>query len=224
MKEKGDVLGAAMGQNREQPTITKRAMRKARGQKVPFTETQVVALRAILAHDPRAMAPRDRALFEASIDSTLRTSDLLALKVGDVRDAAGNIRTVVNVAQIKLSGSRCRPVVIKLYDQARARIAELVKGKADTDYLFTCRTRPAQPLVREQYARIVKGWAKLLGLDVTKYAGHSTRRTRPTFIYKKTKCLKTCMHLLGHKDVATTGGYIGVDVTEAFEVADQFVM
>src|SRR4051794_3553022 len=102
MKEKGDVFGASMRQNRVQTTNAMRAMRKARGQKLPFTETQVIALRAMLAHDPRAMASRDRALFEVSIDSTLRTSDLLALTVGDVRDVEGNIRTVIHVAQIKL--------------------------------------------------------------------------------------------------------------------------
>jgi integrase len=195
---------------------------EARGQRTPFTPLQVAEIRAYLA---RKGAARDRALLEVALDTMLRASDLLSLTVGDVQDAFGAIRTTIPLAQRKVSGKRCRAVVITLSPRAQAAIAELieVEGKVRGDALFTRPGCPhGRPLTREQFARIVKGWAALLGCDPSTYAAHSTRRTRAAHIYRETKDIAAIQHLLGHASLGTTTSYLGVDVHEALSVSRKY--
>ena len=153
--------------------------------------------------------------------------DLLALAVADVRDAFGAIRSAVPLAQRKVSGKRCRAVVITLGARAQAAVAELIEaeGKMDADALFTRPGRPhGQPLTREQFSRIVKGWAAMAGCDPTTYAAHSTRRTRAAHIYRETKDIAAIQHLLGHASLGTTTSYLGVDVHEALNVSRKYFL
>ena len=215
-------LGSDHGSHLEGDGRAMRRSHKARGQRTPFTPLQVAEIRGHLAKHGTA---RDRALFEVALDSMLRASDLLALTVEDVRDAFGAIRSAIPLAQRKVSGKRCRAVVITLSPRAQAVIAELIEvaGKFDGDALFTRPGRPhGSPLTREQFSRIVKGWATLVGCDPTTYAAHSTRRTRAAHIYRETKDVAAIQHLLGHASLATTTSYLGVDVHEALNVSRKF--
>lgn len=48
-----------------------------------------------------------------------------------------------------------------------------------------------------QYARIVRDWVAAIGLEATAYGTHSMRRTKVTWIYKKTGNLRAVQLLLG---------------------------
>jgi hypothetical protein len=50
-----------------------------------------------------------------------------------------------------------------------------------------------------QYARIVDGWVKEIGLDPARYGTLSVRRTKPTLIYRRTRNLRAVQLLLGHQ-------------------------
>ncbi len=62
---------------------------KAVGQKAPFTPEQVYIIRQLLHAEGHL---RDLALFNTAIDTLLRASDLLTLKVEDVTDHYGSPR------------------------------------------------------------------------------------------------------------------------------------
>ena len=62
----------------------------------------------------------------------------------------------------------------------------------------------------------VKHWA-----SPTIYATHSIRRTKPTLIYKRTKNLRAIQLLLGHTKLESTVRYLGVEVEDALEIAEQ---
>lgn len=72
-----------------------------------------------------------------------------------------------------------------------------------------------------QYARIVKKWVASIGLDPSIYATHSMRRTKPSLIYKRTKNLRAVQLLLGHTKLESTIKYLGVEVEDALEIAEQ---
>jgi site-specific recombinase XerD len=72
-----------------------------------------------------------------------------------------------------------------------------------------------------QYARIVDGWAEEARLDPTGYGTHSIRRTKPTLIYRRTKNLRAVQLLLGHTKLESTVRYLGIEVDDALEIAEQ---
>jgi site-specific recombinase XerD len=92
--------------------------------------------------------------------------------------------------------------------------------KAD-DYLFPSRLHTSPHLGTRQYARIVDGWVREIGLDSTAYGTHSIRRTKPTLIYRRTKNLRAVQLLLGHTKLESTVRYLGIEVDDALEIAEQ---
>jgi len=76
-------------------------------------------------------------------------------------------------------------------------------------------------ITTRQYARIVDGWLKDIGLASSAYGTHSLRRTKPTFIYKKTQNLRAVQLLLGHTKLESTVRYLGIEVEDALEIAEQ---
>jgi integrase len=70
-------------------------------------------------------------------------------------------------------------------------------------------------------ARIVHGWVEHVGLDTTCYGTHTLRRTKPTLIYKRAKYLTAVQLLLGHSKIESTVRYLGIEVDDALEMAEQ---
>jgi site-specific recombinase XerD len=60
-----------------------------------------------------------------------------------------------------------------------------------------------------------------MALDETAYGTHSLRRTKPTLIYRRTKNLRAIQILLGHSKLESTVRYLGVEVDDALELAEQ---
>ena len=53
------------------------------------------------------------------------------------------------------------------------------------------------------------------------YGTHTLRRTKPTLIYKRTKNLRAIQLLLGHTKLESTVRYLGIEVDDALEIAEQ---
>lgn len=195
---------------------------RAQGQKRPLTPAQVGVVKEVLATSGRL---RDLALFSLALDTLLRASDLLALRVVDVQDAVGGIRAKLTIQQKKTG----QALPVSLTTSTQATIATLItkSGKGPGDPLFTAQVArngvPARPLTRRHYGRLVKSWARLVGIqDPAAFSTHSLRRTRAAFIYKESKNLEAVRRVLGHKSLAATSAYLGIDDDQALEVADQF--
>jgi site-specific recombinase XerD len=71
-----------------------------------------------------------------------------------------------------------------------------------------------------QYARLLKQWVTLIGLDPAAYGTHSMRRTKVSLLYKKTGNLRACQLLLGHTKLESTVRYLGVEVDDALELSE----
>ena len=76
-------------------------------------------------------------------------------------------------------------------------------------------------MTTRQYARIVKSWVSEIGLDPSAYGKHSLRRPKATIIYRRTNNIRSVQRLLGHTKLESTVRYLGIEVDDALELAEQ---
>jgi integrase len=68
---------------------------------------------------------------------------------------------------------------------------------------------------------LVDNWVRDIGLDPAEYGTHSMRRTKASLIYRRTKNLRAVQILLGHTKMESTIRYLGIEVEDALEMAEQ---
>jgi integrase len=187
---------------------------KITGQKPPLKLNEVWAIRIRLQI---ADKKRDLALFNLALDSKLRSCDLVKLKVSDVAHGT-RIAKRSTVMQMKTK----RPVQFEITKQTRNSLSELIKSQnlSSTDYLFKSRFHQSDHITTRQYARILKTWIEAIGLDPYEYGTHSIRRTKVSLIYQKTKNIRAIQLLLGHSNLDSTVRYLGVELDDALDVAE----
>jgi len=88
-------------------------------------------------------------------------------------------------------------------------------------YPFPSRVHGSPHLSTRQYARIVDKWVREIALDPAAYGTHSMRRTKASLIYRGTKNLRAVQLLLGHTKLESTVRYLGIEVDDALEMAEQ---
>lgn len=101
--------------------------------------------------------------------------------------------------------------------QAWIQYAEL----SPSDFLFRSPVTASPHLSTRQYARIVHRWVEDAGLETGSYRTHAMRRTRASLIYRRTRNLRAVQLLLGHTKLESTVRYLGIEVDDALEIAEQ---
>jgi len=185
------------------------------GQKAPFKLKEIWAIRIRLQLQHRT---RDLALFDLGIDSKLRGCDLVKLRVRDISHG-DRIASRAIVMQQKTS----MPVQFEITEATRNAVAAWIQKAAlkSEDYLFPSRIQDSPHLSTRQYARIVHAWVAEIGLDSASYGTHTMRRTKASLIYRRTKNLRAVQLLLGHTKLESTVRYLGIEVEDALELAEQ---
>ena len=183
------------------------------GQKRPLLPRQVWSIRVRLEMSASA---RDLALFNLAIDSKLRASDLVRLKIEDV--CSGRLVRDRGVVIQRKTG---RPVQFEITEVTRQSVERLLASQPTDGYLFRSRTRGRAHISARQYARIVHRWIGDIGLDDREFGTHSLRRTKVAQLYRKTGNLRAVQLLLGHAKIVTTVRYLGVEVDDALRLAEQ---
>jgi integrase len=185
------------------------------GQKSPLKLKDIWAIRF---HLQQGRCIRDLALFNLAIDSKLRGCDLVDLRLRNI--SHGNqIMSRAIVMQHKTK----RPVQFEITEQTREAVtAWIAKANLNSEqYLFPSRLRKSPHITTRQYARIVHRWVESIGLDPADYGTHTMRRTKATLIYRTTKNLLAIQLLLGHSRLESTVRYLGIEVDDALEIAEQ---
>ncbi|WP_407078781.1 hypothetical protein [Xanthomonas sp. WHRI 10208] len=59
------------------------------------------------------------------------------------------------------------------------------------------------------------------GLDSGSYGTRTMRRTNALLIYRRTRNLRAVQLLLGHTKLESTVRYLGIEVDDALEIAEQ---
>ena len=182
----------------------------------PFSPDQAGLIRSLLVAEKKI---RDLALFNMGIDTMLRASDLLPLRVIDITDHNGDVVHEFTIRQKKTGTGH----VVALTPNTRDSLGDwmIASGKTPEDFLWTSigNRKTGRHLTREQYANLVKKWAEYARLDPRQHSTHSMRRTKSAAIYDQTLNLAKCQQLLGHKSIANTALYLGIEQREALDLA-----
>ncbi len=188
------------------------------GQKKPLRPKHVWSIRVRLE---LGKSSRNLALFNLAIDSKLRACDLVRLRINDVCQS-GVVRERASVVQQKTG----RPVRFEITEHTRASIERLLSSRLDAGagYIFPGRSRDRPHISTRQYSRILHGWVESIGLESTMYGTHSMRRTKAAQVYRKTGNLRAVQLLLGHTKLESTVRYLGIEVDDALEMAEQIDM
>jgi integrase len=115
------------------------------------------------------------------------------------------------------------PVQFELTEGTRQALGAWIERRRlrPEDYVFPSQARPGAHLSTRQYGRIVHRWVGQIGLDRHAYGTHTMRRTKASLIYRRTKNLRAVQLLLGHTKLESTVRYLGIEVDDALEIAEQ---
>lgn len=185
------------------------------GQKAPLRLKEIWAIRIRLQLADRI---RELALFNLAIDSKLRSCDLVKLRVRDLmRGERICARAIVMQQKTNL------PVQFEITEQTREALTAWIRRRSPRgdDFLFPSRVRRSPHLSTRQYARMVRHWVGEIGLEPAAYGTHTLRRTKAALIYRRTKNLRAVQLLLGHSKLESTVRYLGIEVDDALEMAEQ---
>lgn len=184
------------------------------GVKKPFRLEEIWRIRTRLEIENSFM---QLALLNLAIDSKLRASDLLPLRVCDISSQdrmfarAKHIQQKTDVeVQFEITARTQQSLVKWIF----------VATLKTSDYLFPSIRRKQQPISYSHYRYLVRTWASNLGLDPSLYGTHSMRRTKATLVYAKTKNIRAVQLLLGHTKVDNTIRYLGVELEDALLLSE----
>lgn len=145
---------------------------------------------------------RDRLMFILGINSGLRISDILKLKVRDVINENGTPKDRIEIIEQKTYKRKKFPF-------NKAIISELKKLKYDSldDYLFP--SKKGGPISRVQAYRVLNAAAERAGLPY-KIGTHSLRKTFGYHAIKGGTPVYIVQQLLNHSSEKVTLRYVGI--------------
>ena len=183
--------------------------------KRPLSEKQVKSLRKLVEGNEL-----HELLLNLSVNLMLRGGDLLRLRVSDVLTESGTVKSEVKIKQQKTNKTT---LSIPLSKNSINVIKKYIVGREMDDFVFRSQFShfTNKPLSIFQYSRIVKKWmGEHLGLDdVSSLSTHSLRKTKSSVIYQKTQSVEIVRRLLGQSSVTATSAYLGIEDSDALEVA-----
>jgi integrase len=110
-----------------------------------------------------------------------------------------------------------------LSEQTREAVDDylIAANKMPGEFLFAGHRGSEHSMTTRQCARLVSEWIGSIGLDTKRFGTHSLRRTKATFIHRRTGNLRAVQLLLGHTKIESTVRYLGIEVDDALAIAEQ---
>lgn len=155
---------------------------------------------------------RDYFLFVMGINTGLRISDLLPLRVGDVRN-----RTHITIQEKKTS----RRKRFLINTSLRNEIEKYTETLNDDDYLFPSQ-RTKQPIKRVQAYKVLNKVAAQVGLH--EIGTHTLRKTFGYHYYRRTKDIAMLQEIFNHSAPSITKRYIGITQDEIDKSLEDFAL
>ncbi len=164
---------------------------------------QIEAIKKIL----KSSHVRDYCLFTIGINSALRISDLLKLKIGDVVD--DNMKPIdkISIREQKTQKSKDFPLGKTSIKALREYLATRKNCKPE-EPLFPSR-KGGVPMTRVQAYRIIRDAARAVGIT-ERIGSHTLRKTFGYHAYRQGSDLTLVQKLLNHSSPKDTLAYIGI--------------
>ncbi|KEH91572.1 Integrase/Recombinase (plasmid) [Clostridium botulinum C/D str. BKT12695] len=142
---------------------------------------------------------RNYILFITGVYTGLRISDILRLKVKDVKD-----KRFIYLREKKTSKQN----IIEINKLLEKEYKWYCKDKELDEYLIKSREGVNKAISRVQAYKIIKEVGKNFGVD--NLGTHTLRKTFGYHYYKQTKDVATLMKMFNHSDPSITLRYIGI--------------
>lgn len=143
---------------------------------------------------------RDYFLFLFGINTGLRISDILNLRVLDIKD-----KIYINIIE-KKTGKLKR---FKINNSLRHEIEIYIDDMEEGDYLFKSRKGGNSPINRSTAYAVLNEAAKKAGLD--HIGTHTLRKTFGYHFYQRTKDIAMLQTIFNHSSPSITLRYIGIN-------------
>lgn len=143
---------------------------------------------------------RNFVLFLLGINSGLRISDILKLKVSDVLR-----KQYIDIKEQKTNKNRRFPITESFRDE----LFEYIVGKEPDEWLFPSQ-RGYKAITRIQAYRIINQACQKAGIT-EKIGTHTLRKTFGYHFYKKTKDIALLQSIFNHSAPSVTLRYIGIN-------------
>ncbi|OTZ89685.1 site-specific integrase [Bacillus thuringiensis serovar darmstadiensis] len=142
---------------------------------------------------------RNYILFVMGINTGLRISDILKLKVGDVQGSHISMREMKTGKQKR----------IQITSSLKRELKWFNEGRGVEEYLLKSRKGKNRPIGRSMAYKILKSTAAEFGLD--EIGTHTLRKTYGYHMYMQTKNIALLMEIFNHSSEKVTLRYIGVN-------------
>ncbi|MED3090580.1 site-specific integrase [Bacillus toyonensis] len=142
---------------------------------------------------------RNYILFVMGINTGLRISDILKLKVGDVQGSHISMREMKTGKQKR----------IQITSALKRELKWFSEGREVGEYLLKSRKGKNRPIGRSMAYKILKSTAAEFGLD--EIGTHTLRKTYGYHMYMQTKNIALLMEIFNHSSEKVTLRYIGVN-------------
>jgi len=152
--------------------------------------------------DLKASNVRNYIMFEIGIYIGIRISDILNIKVKDIKD-----KNTLKMREIKTNKEKLMPIPSHLQKEINSYIAEA--DLKENEYLFKSRKNKIKPISRVQAYYILNKIAKKYKLE--NIGTHTLRKTFGYHFYKKTQDVALLMTIFNHSDPSITLRYIGIE-------------
>lgn len=156
------------------------------------------------------LSPRDSFMFTLGINVGVRVSDLLQLKVKDVRGKS-HLRITEAKTQKKKN--------FLLNKNLQQIIEDYTKDMDDEDWLFQSR-KGNKPITRIQAYRALNKTAEDIGLE--SIGTHTMRKTFGYWFYRKTQDIAMLQEIFNHSAPSITLRYIGINQDTMDDALEDF--
>lgn len=148
----------------------------------------------------KAKSKRDYVMFMFGIYTGLRISDILKLRVRDVRE-----KKYIYIREKKTGKEKRFPINAEL----KPVIEEFIRGRKDFEFLFKSPNYPNKAISRQQAYNILTDAGKVFGISAI--GTHTLRKTFGYHVYQQTHDAVTLMDIFNHADMSITLRYIGIN-------------
>jgi integrase len=160
----------------------------------------------------RRLSPRDSFMFTLGINVGCRISDLLQLKVKDIR---GKSHLIIEEKKTKKTK---RFLINK---NLKEIIYDYTQGMNEEEWLFPSR-KGDKPITRVQAYRVLNDTAREIGLD--EIGTHTLRKTFGYWFYKRTHDVAMLQEIFNHSAPSITLRYIGINQDTMDEALKDFTL
>jgi integrase len=157
---------------------------------------QIRQMKEVLLHQ----SYRDYFLFVFGINSGLRISDILPLRVMDVK-----YTNQLRIREQKTGKIR----KVQMPSTLQSEIEKYSSRLADSDHLFPSR-KGNKPISRIQAWKLMNDAARVVGIEGP-IGTHTLRKTFGYHFYQRTKDIAMLQQIFGHSSPSVTLRYIGIN-------------